>query len=171
MMRPGKALLTVLMAAALAAPIGAAVAHDQAFSDPEDSIHPESDLKRVILNHGGGEYTFKATIWNDFSNRSMRPGSGVTWELDTMDAVGEFTFDHHVVLNWMRHHGNKRYRCRILRLSNSRFVGNFPGRRDGRTVICPNIPDREWGDRRVFDWNVLSFHEGGFDSSGPHEHI
>ena len=148
---------------------GVASAHNESFSDPDDSIHP-GDLKRVAMSHQGGNYTFSATTWDDFSNRSMKPGVGVSWELDTQDAVGEFDFDHQIVLNWMRYNGRKRYRCRVFRMSSSRFVGNFPGTRNGRTVKCPDIPDNKWGDRQIFDWNVLAFHEGGFDSSGPHEH-
>lgn len=148
---------------------GTAAAHNESFSDPDDSIHP-GDLKTVSMSHGGGRYTFVAKTWDDFSNRSMKPGVGVSWELDTMDAVGKFEFDQTVALNWMRHNGRKQYRCRVFRHSTKEFVGNFPGVRNGRTVKCPDIPDSKWGNRQIFDWNVWAFHEGGGDSSGAHEH-
>ena len=161
-------ILAAVLAGSLAL-VGVASAHNESFSDPDDSIHP-GDLKRVRMSHGGGSYSFVATMWDDFSNRSMKPGVGVSWELDTVDAAGKFEFDHQIVLNWMRHNGRKQYRCRVLRESNGNFVGNFPGTRNGRTLKCPDIPDSRWGNRQIFDWNVLSFHEGGLDSSGAHEH-
>jgi hypothetical protein len=165
-----KRAVVVAVVSVLAMITANSYAHDQAFSDPNDSIHA-GDLKRVSMSHGGGRYTFKARMWDDFTNRQMRPGRGVSWELDTVDAAGQFEFDHQVVLNWMRYRGNRRYRCRILRESTGNFVGNFPGQRDGRTVKCPNIPDREWHDRPLFDWNVVRFYESTIDNSGPHQHL
>ena len=166
---PVRAVVATVMCTSLILSGGAAVAHNQAFSDPDDSIRP-ADLKRVAMSHDGGRYTFKATTWDNFSNRSMGPSRGVSWELDTMDAVGEFDFDHQVVLNWMRHNGRRQYRCRVYRHSTGGFVGNFPGSRNDRTVKCPNIPDSKWGNRDIYTWNVLSLHEGSFDSAGPYEH-
>jgi hypothetical protein len=161
----------VIAASFLVLPVPSAIGHNQSFGDPRDDIADNtSDLRRVAMSHGGGRYTFKATMWDDFTNRSMRPGRGVQFELDTLDAVGEFEFDHNVELAWMRYHGRKQYRCRIYRISTDRFVGNFAGGRDGKTVKCPNIPDGEWRNRTLFDWNVNSFYGVGLDASGPHQH-
>jgi len=166
-----KAFAVLVAGTLLAVPFVGALAHNRSFSDPKNDVTDNaSDLKRVTLLHDGNRYTFKATIWNDFRNRSMKPGRGVSWRLDTMDAPGKFEFDHDIVLNWMRYHGRKQYRCRVFRYNSGNFVGNFPGRRNDNTVVCPGIRKSEWGGRRVHDWDVLSFFKGGLDGSGAHPH-
>jgi hypothetical protein len=166
-----KQVLTFLIALSLwvvAAPLSA---HNRAFSDPNDSSQA-GDLRRVYLAHDGGRVTFKATMWDNFANRTMRPGSGVQWRFDTQE--GFPPYDHQVDLTWERHNGRRQYRCRIYDIVREDVEGNFPGRRNEKTVVCPDMPARKWGDRRIDTWDVLSFYNEnghiGLDGSGPHKH-
>jgi hypothetical protein len=147
------------------------LAHNRAFSDPDDSTQA-GDLRRVYLAHDGGQVTFKATMWDNFANRTKRPGSGVQWRFDTQE--GYPPYDHLVNLTWERHNGRRQYRCRIYDVVREEGEGNFPGRRNEKTVVCPDMPARKWGDRRIDTWDVLSFYNDGgpigLDGSGPHPH-
>jgi hypothetical protein len=145
-----------------------------AFNDPDDIIRP-GDLRRVVLDHEGNLYKFKATMWDDFANRTMKPGSGVQWDLDVLAASpGGDPYDFHVDLEWKMHNGERRYRCTVRDRHPLHVVDSYPGRRDGKTVICPNIRKGNWGGNRVTEWDVLSFYNEdghvGLDGSGPHPH-